>query len=214
MPTLFKQTKELTVQIDDFLDAVSEGILVFRKGVADYLSGDLERFQQDYDAISALESRADDLRRAVEGHLYRYSLIPESRGDVLALLESMDDVIDTAKNTLSLFLVERPEMIPELTKEWRGLADTATNTAEAVVLAARAFFRDPHSVNDHLHKVYFHEKQGDKIAMDLKRKIFDTDVDLARKIHLRYFTLNIDMVSDAAEDVADRLSIYAIKRTV
>jgi len=214
MPTLFKQTKELTVQIDAFLDAVSEGALVFRKGVVDYLSGDQERFQQRYDTIDALERRADDLRRSVESHLYRHSLIPESRGDVLRLLETMDDVIDTAKNTLSLFLVERPEMIPELTKEWSDLAEAAAQTAEAVVLAARAFFRDPLSVNDHLHKVYFHEKQGDTIAMDLKRKIFDTDVDLARKIHLRYFTLNIDRVSDAAEDVADRISIYAIKRTV
>jgi len=214
MSTLFKQTKELTVQIDAFLDAVSDGALVFRKGVADYLSGDQERFRQRYDTIDALERRADDLRRSVESHLYRHSLIPESRGDVLRLLETMDDVIDTAKNTLSLFLVERPEMIPELTKEWIDLAEAAAQTAEAVVLAARAFFRDPRSVNDHLHKVYFHEKQGDTIAMDLKRKIFDTDVDLARKIHLRYFTLNIDRVSDAAEDVADRISIYAIKRTV
>ena len=214
MSILFKQTKELTAQIDDFLDAVSEGAMVFRKGVTDYLSGDFERFERRYCAIETLENRADDLRRAIEGHLYRHSLIPESRGDVLGLLETMDDVINTAKSTLSLFLVERPEMIPELDSEWRDLAATANQTAEAVVLAARAFFRDPRGVNDHLHKVYFHEKEGDKTAMNLKRKIFDADVDLARKIHLNYFAQNIDLVSDAAEDVADRLSIYAIKRTV
>ncbi len=214
MSTPFKQTKELAAQIDDFLDAIGEGALVFQNGVADYLTGELERFEQRYGAIEALENRADDVRRTVESQLYRHSLIPESRGDVLGLLEAMDDVINTAKNTLSLFLVERPEMIPELTEEWRDLAAAATRTSEAVVLAARAFFRDPRSVNDHLHKVYFHEKEGDKIAMDLKRKIFDTDMDLARKIHLRYFALNIDRVSDAAEDVADQLAIYAIKRTV
>ncbi len=214
MSILFRQTKELTAQVDDFLDAISEGALVFQQGVDDYMSGDLERFQTRYGAIEALENRADDLRRTIEGHLYRHSLIPESRGDVLGLLETMDDVINTAKNTLSLFVVERPEMIPELTKDWHDLAETATCTSEAVVLAARTFFRDPHGVNDHLHKVYFYEKEGDKIAMDLKRKIFASDLDLARKIHLRYFALNIDLVSDAAEDVADRLSIYAIKRTV
>lgn len=214
MSVLFKQTKELTSQIDDFLDAISEGALVFQQGVADYLSGDLEQFEQRCNAIGVLENRADDLRRAIEGHLYRHSLIPESRGDVLGLLETMDDVINTAKNTLNLFLVERPEMIPDLAKTWSDLAETAMHTAEAVVLAARAFFRNPRSVNDHLHKVYFHEKESDKVAMDLKRKIFAADMDLSRKMHLRYFAVNIDMVSDAAEDVADRLSIYAIKRTV
>jgi predicted phosphate transport protein (TIGR00153 family) len=213
MPRLFDQTIVLTKQIDDFLDAVSEGALVFKAGVTDYMSGDIESFESSYDSIRALENRADELRRTIENHLYRHSLIPESRGDVLDLLENMDNVIDTAKSTLGLFLVERPEMIPELTKEWLDLTEAAALTAEAVVLAARAFFRDPRTVNDHLHKVHFHERAGDKIAMDLKQKIFRTDLDLSRKIHLRYFALNIDRLSDAAEGLADRLAIYAIKRT-
>ena len=214
MPFLFKQTQELNAQIDDFLDAVSEGAMVFQKGVAEYISGDRERFEMYFEEIVALENRADDLRRTAESYLYRNSLIPESRGDVLGLLETMDDVIDTAKNTLSLFLVENPEMLPELQREWCSLAECATQTVEAVVISARTFFRDPGRVSDHLHKVYFHEKECDKIAMELKRKIFDRDVDLARKIHLRYFAMHIDIIADMAEQVADRLSIYAIKRTV
>ena len=40
------------------------------------------------------------------------------------------------------------------------------------------------------------------------------DVELARKIHLRYFCLHVENISDRAEDVADRLSIYTIKRTI
>jgi predicted phosphate transport protein (TIGR00153 family) len=214
MPSFFEGTRELTAKIDSFLDAVSEGAIVFQEGLANYLSGDIERFGQSFATIGALENRADELRRSIEDQLYRYSLIPESRGDVLDLLETMDDVIDTAKNTMSLFMVERPQMIPELEKDWISLSQAASRTAEAVVLAARAFFRDPQSVNDHLHKVYFYEKEGDTLAMDLKRKVFDTDLELARKIHLRYFALNVDRVSDAAEEVADRLSIYAIKRTI
>ncbi len=214
MPRIFEQTIELTTQIDDFLDAISEGALVFEKGVANYMSGDSKRFEESYELIKALENRADELRRTIETQLYRHSLIPESRGDVLDLLENMDNVINTAKSTLGLFLIECPEMIPELSKEWLDLSEAAARTSEAVVLAARAFFRDPRTVNDHLHKVHFYEKEGDRIAMDLKRKIFKTDLDLAHKIHLRYFALNVDRVSDAAEALADRLAIYAIKRTI
>lgn len=214
MPLLFKRTRALVAQIEEFLDAVSQGALVFEQGVADYVAGDMTRFEAHYSTIDALESRADELRRDIEQHLYSQSLIPESRGDVLGLLENMDDVLDTSKNTLSLFLVERPELITGMEEDWRRLAATAARTTEAVVLSVRAYFRDPHTVKDHLHKVYFHEKEGDSLAMDLKRRIFETDVELARKIHQRYFALNIDHVSDAAENVADRLSIYAIKRTV
>jgi hypothetical protein len=214
MPILFKQTKALVAQVDQFLDAVAEGALVFEQGVHDYVAGERVRFAERYAAIDKLEKRADALRRDIEQQLYSHSLIPESRGDVLGLLETMDDVLDTAKHTLGLFVVERPELLPGMDGDWSALASTAARTTEAVVLSVRAYFRDPRTVKDHLHKVHFHEKEGDTRAMALKRRIFDSDVDLARKIHLRYFALNIDLVSDAAESVGDRLSIYAIKRTV
>ena len=51
-------------------------------------------------------------------------------------------------------------------------------------------------------------------ATPLKRNIFASDLDLAHKIHLRYFALNVELVSDRAEEVADRLAIYAIKRNI
>lgn len=214
MPFLFNQTKELAAQIDAYLDTISEGAIVFRQGVNAYLDGHEERFEEYCCSIKDLEKRADDLRREIETQLYRHSLIPESRGDVLGLLENMDDVIDTAKHTMSLMLIERPVMLPEHKADWADLAATAALTTETVVLSARTFFRDPHHIGDNLHKVYFHEKEGDRRALDLKRKIFDGHLDLAHKMHLRYFAEHIDRVSDRAENVADRLSIYAIKRTV
>lgn len=214
MTILFKNTQTLTAQIDDFLDAVSEGILAFRQAVVDYVRGDDESFLRHVESVNELENRCDDLRRTIERHLYSHSLIPESRGDVLGLLEHTDDVINTAKATLLRIDIERPDLLPDMEREWELLAETAAHTSEAVVLAARAFFRDARTVTDHLHKAYYHEKEGDQAAEALKRRIFATDIDLARKIHLRDTVRGIDNVSDAAEDVADRLTIYAIKRTV
>ncbi len=40
------------------------------------------------------------------------------------------------------------------------------------------------------------------------------EIKLSEKFHLRYFTLHIENLSDAAQKVADTLSILAIKRTV
>lgn len=214
MPFLFNQTRALVVQIDDFLDVVSEAVLIFQRGATEYIRGRIEEFEAHYEAVDAAERSADELKRGIERQLYRHSLIPESRGDVLGMLETMDDVTNHAKHTLGMFLVERPELLPGMESDWLALIDAAHDTAEAVILAARAFFRDPRTVNDHLHKVYFHEKEGDRLAMALKRKIFASDADLARKTHLRYFAMNVDRVADTAQAVADRLSISAIKRTV
>ena len=74
---------------------------------------------------------------------------------------------------------------------------------------------DFQQVKDHLHKFYFYEKEADKIADLIKRKIFqNTELDLSQKMHLRYFVQHIDSIADEAEDVADRLSIYTIKRSI
>jgi len=66
-----------------------------------------------------------------------------------------------------------------------------------------------------LHKIYHWEKEADRIAENLKRSIFESEeLKLSEKIHLRYFTLHIDTLADRAEDVADRLAIYTIKRSI
>jgi len=48
------------------------------------------------------------------------------------------------------------------------------------------------------------------------RKAFDGDfIDkFSLKVHMRYFAERISMLADEAEDVADRLDIYTIKRSI
>ncbi len=56
--------------------------------------------------------------------------------------------------------------------------------------------------------------EADRSSDALKRKVFGGELDLARKIHLRYFALHIEQLSDHAEKVADLLTILAIKQTL
>jgi len=211
---LFRSSKKIENQIDEFLDVVAEGGLVFQEGVKAYLEGDTEDFEARIVAIDKLESRADKLSKEVEANLYSQSLIPEHRGDVLGLLENADNIIDTAKASLYQFSVEQPEIPQELNGQYLKLAESCYQAVEAVIVSARAFFRDVESVKDNLYKVHHYEKEADHISDTLKRSIFSGSLDLAHKIHLRYFALNVEKVSDKAEDVADRLAIYAIKRTI
>ena len=215
MAILFRTTKQLENQIDDYLDAVSEGIIVFREGIKNYLEKNTIRFNDRLEHIEELESKADRYRREIENDLYQHSLIPEHRGDVLGLLESIDEVIDMAEATLNQFSIETP-FIPEgLNEEFLELAQMAGQAGEGIVNAARAFFKNVSAVKEHLHKVYFYEKEADKIGDRLKRHIFQMEeLELAQKNHLRYFARHIDDLANQAENVADRLSIYTIKRTI
>lgn len=211
---IFKSTKMIEVQIDEFLDAISQGVIVFKQAIKSYLESEQEKLEENINSIKNLENKADNLRRGVENHLYTHSLIPENRGDVLGLLENLDNVIDTAKNTVNNFSIESPDIPMELIKEFIELSEQAAMAAESIVLAARAFFRDVKAVKEHLHKVYFYEKEADKTARRLKQHVFKLPIDLSRKIHLTTFVQHVDFLADRAEAVADRLSIYAIKRNV
>lgn len=208
-----KQSRVLQGQIDEHLDTLSRASLVFRRGIQEYLEGAIGPFEETIAEMARLENRADELRREIENRLYLHSLIPEMRGDVLGLLESMDTVINSEKKTLLQFSVEMPAIPAGFHADFLALTDVSRNAAEAMVTAVRAFFHDFNMVKNYLHKVYFHEKEADRISDRLKRQVFGSTLDLSRKTHLRYFALHIENISDFAEDVADRLTISTIKRS-
>lgn len=211
---LFKSSRITEAQIDKFLDTVAEGALVYQAGVYAYLAGDEADFDAAIAKIDKLESQADKLSHEVETHLYSQSLVPEHRGDILGLLENTDNIIDTAKASLYQFSVEQPDIPEHYDDQYRKLVDACYASVEAVIVSARAFFRNVSTVKDNLYKVHHFEKEADNISDVLKRDIFASDLDLARKMHLRYFALNVEKLSDRAEQVADRLAIYAIKQNI
>ena len=215
MPYLFKSSKYLENQIDEMLDSISQGLIIFEEGIGYYFSRNKEGFSNCIERIDKLEGKTDSLRRNIENDLYQHSLIPEHRGDVLGLLESIDEVIDKAKETLYQFDVEQPFFYDGIADNFKELVAAVTKSGESIVLASRAFFKNVNAVKDHLHKVYFYEKEADSISHKLKKDIFaNDDLKLSKKMHLRYFALHIDSIADISESVADRLSIYTIKRNI
>lgn len=202
-------------QIDEFLDQVSEAGLLFQNGVKAYLQGNLSSFTKKLEDIAEAERRGDALSRAIEEQLYTRTLIPESRGDVLELLESMDGLLDRFKGCLWRFEVERPEIAPRFHDDLHELCCCVVESVESMVRAARAFFKNTALVADHMHKVSFWEKECDKISTRLQKRIFRReDLDLSQKMQLRDLVRSVDKTADWAEDVSDSLSIYVIKRSL
>jgi len=212
---LFRRTKQLEQKIDGFFDKLSEAAVIYRLAVRVYLKeGMNEEFQRRLDSVNTLESDADKLRREIEQQLYSNTLIPDSRGDVLGLIETADQILSRFEGSLWAFNIEKPEIPLEFRDGFKKLAGMVVKAVDELGLGARAFFRTPHDVPAYNHKVMLYEREADIISTSLKRDIFASDLELARKLHLREFVENIDSIADLAEDVADRLAIYAIKRLV
>jgi len=211
---IFSKTKELEIQTDEFCDKVADGVLAFRLGVLAYLEGDLPGFDEKKQQVSALESRGDELRREIQRRLYLETLLPESRADVLELLESADQILNACESAMWQFAIEKPPLEGEIAREMNELVEAVFACVEALMSGLRGFFKGQETLGDQMHKVVFFESEADKIGHRAMASIFESDIDLSYKNQLRHFILHIDNIADIAEDVADRLAIFALKRAI
>jgi predicted phosphate transport protein (TIGR00153 family) len=212
MTVLFRKTKELVSQIEEYLDTVDRGAMLFPQGLKYFFENRMDEFEQRYQDLRNLESKGDLLRRDIENKVYTYTLIPDSRGDVLGLLESTDKVLNRMSKTLLDFSIETPAISNKLHNLYLELSEASSSAVQNMVSAIRTYFRELKSVRDFINKALFFEKESDKIAEKIKRLVFQMDIDLSLKAHMRVFAYHIEMIADEAEDVCDRLAIASVKR--
>lgn len=213
--SLFTRTnRELSVRIDEFFDTIEIGILIFKEGIKAYVNGDRNAFQNHLAKIDDLEGKADKLQRSIENDMIVHSILPQQRSEMVKLLWQLDEIIDTAKKSLNEFYIEMPHIPSSLSHEFISLSEVSGNSAEELIPAARAFFREPHLVREKLIKVYFFERETDKAAYQMRKKVFHemNDLSLAEKAHIRYITHHIENISDSAQDAADLLASMAIRQ--
>jgi predicted phosphate transport protein (TIGR00153 family) len=210
------RAKSLEMDIEQFLSWIDESAMLLGEAVKKYLDGDMELFAEKVKGVDEMEKAADELRRQIKRRLYTEMLIPDSRGDVLGLLETTDNIADVAKRVAGYFSTEKPEIFPFLIKDFRELTEASLKAVQELTLAIRAFFTELYRVTEHLDKVHFWEHQADEIEDRLKRKAFDApDIDeFSKRVHMRFFAERISLLADEAEAVAERLAISAIKRTL
>lgn len=210
------KAKVLEKEIESYLLTIQKAGMIFREAMKEYLNGELDLFSERITKIKELESGADKLRTNIEHKLYIHMLIPESRGDVLGLLETMDNVADEAQRLLLIIDIERPSIPDTMKSDFLKLVEYSENAISEQVKAVRSFFVDTKMTPNYTSRVYFFEHEVDTIAERLKRSIFASkDIGhLSTKMHLRYFIDEMVKLSDAAEDVCERLSISVIKRSM
>jgi len=213
---LLKKTKQLENKVNNFLDIINDAGPFLVTGLDSYFNDDEEKFDNYLEKLIKLENKADGIRRNIETQLYEKTLIPEARADVLSLLEALDDIIDRISGVIREFNMEIPDIHPKYHKNYLLLSEYAQNAVDQIIRASRYFFNDPVEARHCLPKVYHWEEEADDISGELIRNVFrDPDIGkLSIKLHHRMFVDRIDRVADISEDIADKLSIFTIKRSI
>lgn len=203
---------ELINSINLFLDNILEINNNFEKLIKEFFLKNYNNVSQITEIISELESECDKLRRDTERKIYKETLIPEQRGDVLGMLENLDKIPGQFQGNAHRINTEKPDIYVELHDDFYKLVQSNSICVKLLINGSREFFTNPQKTIDECLKVSKQESVGDVLSTKLKNAIFSNkNVDLAVKMHLRYFVEIIDEISNLAEDVADRLIISSIK---
>ena len=211
-----KKINKLIEDIDRYFDLIDQSVLVFKDGVRNYLYSNNDDFNENLKKISSIESEIDVLRRELENALYTQTALVRSRGDIMRLIEKTRSITDLLNESLYQFEIETPYIPSELNAEFMKLTEFSALAVEAVIPAAKSYFKAPETVPDKITRAYFYEKEAVTYSQTIKRTVFHnmTSLKLSEKFHLRYFALHIENLSKAAETVADQLAVMAIRRTM
>ncbi len=213
--SLFARTKELEHSIDRLHDKIIEMTIEFRDAVDIYLKEKgSDNYRKTSKKIKTIEHESDILRRQIESSLYEQNLIPDLRGNILQLVENLDKVINLFDEVSHKFYIEQPD-IPEIYHEQlKTLVRQVSDCAENMAISSRAFFRDIVTLRDYAQKVFLLENQSDRTSAKLRKALFDSDLELARKNQINEFIEEVADIADLAEDCIDALLIFAIKREI
>jgi predicted phosphate transport protein (TIGR00153 family) len=211
---IFKKEQKVVDLALEYLEVSTQCVASGEQAVSSYLAGKLGSASEIRQDVRQLEARADELRRAIGDMLYSGAYLPLIRGDIYSLVDCFDRVPNAAEACATFFISERPDVPDEYVEAFRDILGTSFGTIHPLREAVKEFF-DPkgrlEDVRAHTVKTSVEESIVDDSEWELTNAIFDSPLDLARKLHLRKALERIVHVSDRAEDAGDQLGLVAVK---
>lgn len=208
--------KKIEAQLVQYRQEVATCVAGFDDAIKSYCKNpDRVQLEKNFLEVHRAESRADDLRREVEVLMYSKSIFPESRGDILGLLEALDKVPNQAEATLQMILTQHIDIPGEFHNLILQLVDICHLCVNALMDAAEKLFSDFTNAMIAIGKVDELESAADHIEAELTEQIFvSTELEGVQKILLRDLVVKIGSMSDRAENAGDRIRIIVAKRSV
>lgn len=215
MGLFWRKEEEVKRLLEQYIAAVDASMGEFEKAIRCFIEkGGCEEFRALDKATHKNESRADDLRWQIEQMLYRRALLPESRDDLLALLENYDHLPNLAENITFALDTQRIELPPAYRERFEKLLAANMEAYRHVRRAVELLVSNPDRVEEEVQTVDQFESASDGLERDLIIDIFRSDLPRADCIQLRDIIQRMGDISDTAEKLARRLDILSLKKRI
>lgn len=212
---LFRKNKVILEKIDSYLNLALKLSQSFQQSMTEYFENGLsDKFTALLTQTADIESLCDTSLHEIEIALYEKSLLPESREDILVLLEKIDDIADQAEYILN-FIDSHRVILPEYTiTDIEKLVLISTKSYNLVVETAKDLFGKRVKIPQTTKLISGYEKECDNICLSVVKKIFSSEIMPFDKIITRDTIYAIEDISNYCDDAADIITILNVKRVV
>jgi predicted phosphate transport protein (TIGR00153 family) len=173
--------------------------------------------QELLEKVFDAESRADGIHREVSVKIAEGAFFGGVREDFLALMESVDSIADSAKDSGRLLMIGRladpigPEVLGS--QDMKDFVAHLQDAVSALEDLLAAFKVSKQAVLSRVHNVEKFEEMADANKNALLKQLFEIRdrVDAVSIIQTRDFLFAADDIADNAEDASDEILVLVAK---
>lgn len=212
---LFKKQQEVALLIGEYLENFKLTQEFFTEALNICLEGGCSGdFDFMTDQTHKFESKADDIREEIKNLMYSKALLPESRGDIMGLLETIDEIPGIFELLLNMIRTERIDIPEFIIPDIKELVGVSLASCDLVTRQVEALFKRKGGVRALVSTIDQNESHCDHIERRIITSIFKSDLDPFQKLQLKELIVYMGDISDQADRVAKRVNIISMKRTV
>lgn len=227
LPIGGKKEKEAFETLKNLSETVVKSVKKFEDGITAYSKQEFDKGEDLLQKVDELESEADEYGFKFESELGKGVFLPAFRGDLSKLAESIDDIADTAEESIRE-IYRRPQIFKDLKKAEKekeevkairiglvDLAEKAVVSAQTLDEAVSIMMEDMDEALKKSEEVHRSEKESDTKEDELARNLYKYEEFLSpiTVMQIRGLISKFGGISDAAENSGDVLSamIHALK---
>jgi predicted phosphate transport protein (TIGR00153 family) len=146
--------------------------------------------------------------------MYEKSLLPETREDLLMIIETIDKIPNEAEAIANDFVIQKTILFPEIKSPFMELINLSVDSVEKTLDATRDCFGKRKKIAEFNLLIDNNESLGDSLEREMISKVFETELPSGDKLIQKDLIIKLGNICDLCENVLDKIVICSVKRQI
>jgi hypothetical protein len=212
---LFKKEQQLESLITQYLENLTRTQEHFVKAMDTCLDEGLcGEFAFLIEQTHKFESKADEIKEDINVLMYSRALIPESREDIMNLLEQVECIPRIFELILHLIRSQKLKLPEFIMLDVKDLIRISVESCDLMVKQIDLMLNNRQGIRALMSTIDHNESHCDHIERSLMIKVFESNIDRIDKLQLKELIIALGEISDQADRISKRVNILNLKRRV